>query len=266
MNEPTISVVVPSYNHIEYVTKCIESIVTQTFTNFELVVIDDGSSDGSVALICSLSEKYGFTFVSQQNIGVCKTLNRAINEFSKGKYIAILASDDYWHTSKLEKQMVVINDNDNSEFCFTQAREFDSETGRSIRVFPHKPLSGSVLDKVFIRQHVPAGSMLFSRKLFDDLGGFDENLREEDWDFVIRSAAITEFTSVEEPLLMYRSHATNLMKTSGRRTIFKQKVLILSKNYMLVSPIVWLKSVIIHFIYDHLLSKVSDLRLFKRFF
>ncbi|MFQ3192735.1 MAG: alpha-1,3-rhamnosyltransferase [Paraglaciecola sp.] len=265
MNYPLVTVVVPSYNHVDYVTRCINSIMQQTYKSFEVVVIDDGSSDGTVELISALSIKHGFTFVSQKNAGVCKTLNRAVNEFSNGEYIAILASDDYWDLTKLEKQIAAIDENEHSEFCFTQALEFDSETDKSIRVFPSKPLSGSVLNQVFIRQHVPAGSMLFSRNLFDKLGGFDENLREEDWDFVIRSAAVTQFTNVAEPLFMYRSHDSNIMKTMGRRQIFKQKMLILSKNYMLVPPYVWLKSTLIHFIYDHLAVKVSNFRFFKRF-
>lgn len=91
---------------------------------------------------------------------------------------------------------------------------------------------------------------MFSRTLFDELGGFDEALREEDWDFVIRSAAVTPFAAVAEPLLYYRAHEGNTMRTAGRRRIFQQKAMILSKNMHLVSPWRWGLAVGIHFAHD----------------
>ncbi len=248
-----------------YIEESVISVVNQTYANIELVVIDDGSDDNSIELLKSLQNKYEFTLIIQDNSGVCKTLNRAITKFCNGKYVGILASDDYWHPEKLKKQMTVLMEKEGSDFCFTQALEFDSDSGDTIRVFPKKPLSGEVLEKVFIRQHVPAGSILFSRELYDEVGGFDENLREEDWDFVIRCAAKTRFTSVKEPLFFYRSHANNTMKSVARTKIFHQKALILAKNYPLVSPYVWIKSISIHFMYDHFFSKISDFKLLKRY-
>jgi alpha-1,3-rhamnosyltransferase len=92
--------------------------------------------------------------------------------------------------------------------------------------------------------------MMFARSLFDELDGFDETLREEDWDFVIRSAAATPFCAVAEPLLYYRAHAGNTMKTAGRPRIFQQKALILSKNMHLVSPWRGWLAIGFHFAHD----------------
>ena len=262
---PLVSVIIPSYNHEKYIINAIDSVISQTYQNIELIVIDDGSKDGSIELLTELAEKKSFHFTSQSNIGVCKTLNRGIRELSKGDYVALLASDDYWQPTKIEKQIKALKNNKNSQFCFSQAQEFASDSGKIIRLFPAKPLSGKILNSVFIRQHVPAGSMLFSRKLYDEIGGFDENLREEDWDFVIRAAAETEFTHVAEPLLMYRTHTQNTMITAGRRKIFQQKAFILAKNYHLVSPNVWLRAILLHYFYDHIISKISDLKFIKRF-
>ena len=144
--------------------------------------------------------------------------------------------------------------NPGSEFCFSQAIEFEEDRPEfAVRIFPRKPLSGRVLNQVFLRQHVPAGSMLFSRRLYDELEGFDENLLEEDWDFVIRCAARTRLSAVPEPLLYYRSHGSNIMKLRRRRDIFRQKALILSKNYALVTPQRWFLSLAVHFFHDHYL-------------
>jgi alpha-1,3-rhamnosyltransferase len=248
--EELISVVIPCYNHQDYVQKSIESILHQSYTNFELVVIDDGSKDNSPAIIESLATQYNFQFICQSNVGICKTLNRAIKDFTKGSWIAIVASDDYWHIDKLKLQMDRLKAN-SSEFCYTKALEFSEEpVFKSIRVFPTKTLEGNILKKVFIQQHIPAGSILFSRNLYNTIGGFDESLREEDWDFVIRSAAFTNIVAVDKPLLYYRSHSTNFMKVVNRKIIFQQKAKLLAKNMHLVSPFLFIFGVFLHFSYD----------------
>lgn len=254
IKSPLVSVVIPCYNHEKYVEQSLDSVFNQTYDNIELIVIDDGSSDNSVSVVKKIREENDFIFITQTNIGVCKTLNKAVS-LSKGKYIALLASDDYWDTTKIEKQVSRLELNPNSEFCFTQAIEFENSTTKNDRIFPNKTMTGNVLNQVFVRQHVPAGSMMFSRSLFDALLGFDENLKEEDWDFVIRSAAQTEFSAVNEPLFYYRSHETNIMKTRKRKEIFWQKALLLTKNFHLVSPSRWYFSISIHFLYDIILKR-----------
>lgn len=251
-----ISVIIPCYNHAQYVERAILSVYAQTCQEFQLIVIDDGSSDSSVAVLEGLRDRLGFTLLTQENQGVCKTLNRAIKEAAVGEYIALLASDDIWHPDKLRLQSACLKAKPGSDFCFSQAFEFTDENNLTKgRIFPRKCLSGHVLNSVFIRQHVPAGTMLFSRRLYDQLGGFDESLKEEDWDFVIRSAASTTFCSVDAPLLYYRSHQGNTMKTRARIKIFHQKAKILTKNFHLINPWLWLVSILIHFSYDLVYKK-----------
>lgn len=248
---PLVSVIIPSYNHLEYVEMAVRSVTSQTYSNVELIVVDDGSSDGSLEVLSGLRDELGFTLVLQSNSGVCRTLNRGIQEFSKGELLCILASDDYFHPLKVEKQVDALQSNLRSEFCFTQATEFNSETGRELRVFPKKAFSGDVLNRVALRQPYAAGSIMFTRRLYDQVGEFDQSLKYEDWDFSIRCAAATEFTSVNEPLFYYRSHAINTMKTLSRREIFHCKAMTLSKNYMILKPRSWFFSIVFHFLYDH---------------
>lgn len=249
--EKLVTVVMPCFNHVQYVERAVLSVINQSYKNFELVIIDDGSEDGSVEKLRILQSVYGFKFIRQENRGVCKTLNRAVREVAKGEFIALLASDDFWRDDKLKLQMEILQQHPHSEFCFSQAIEFiDQQNPSDGRLFPKKCLSGHILKSVFLRQHVPAGTMLFSRRLYDLLGGFDESLKEEDWDFVIRSAAVTEFCSINEPLLFYRSHSANTMKLRNRPEVFHQKIKILSKNFNLVSPWRWLLSTLLHFSHD----------------
>ncbi len=261
-NEQLVSVIIPCYNHEKYVQQAVESVLEQTYRNIELIVIDDGSSDNSPSILSSLAKRYNFNLILQKNMGVCRTLNNAIR-LSKGQYIAMLASDDYWHLKKIEMQMLCLKQHPKSKFCYSQAVEFEDSLKDKSFVFPKKPMSGRVLERVFLRQHVPAGTILFSRELYDYIGGFDENLEEEDWDFIIRCAAETEFCVVREPLLFYRSHDSNVMKTRPRMEIFRQKALLLSKNLHLVSPLIWLCAILVHFLHDYCLSIINKRHLLQ---
>jgi len=260
-DKPKVSVVIPCFNHEDYVTQSINSVLEQTYNNIELIVIDDGSSDKSVEILSNLAKLHKFTLITQKNMGICKTLNKAIEEYSSGKYLALLASDDYFHPEKIQKQVEELMSNKGSEFCYTQAFEFDSTTGKEIRVFPQKKFTGKVLNKIILRQPYAAGSLLFTKVLYDRVGGFDELLKYEDWDFSIRCAASTEFSAVYEPLFFYRSHPLNVTKTLDRRQIFQQKAKTLAKNYHLVTPSIWLGALAINFLYDHVLYKIKFLNL-----
>lgn len=254
--QPFISVVIPSFNHAAFIKQAISSVFAQTYKHFELIVLDDGSTDGTTDLLEELQLEYPFKFVTQENQGVCKTLNRGISEFSKGEYLALLASDDLWHEQKLELQLQQLKSNPASEFCFAQAQRFKGAERYTIgSVFPRRCFTGQVLGKIFLRQHVPAGSMIFSRRLFDKVGGFDEALAEEDWDFVIRCAAETHFCAVNVPLLYYRQHDRNTMVTRSRSKIFQEKARILSKNFHLANPWIWMLSLTAHFLFDHVVSR-----------
>lgn len=254
--QPLISVVIPSFNHAAFIKQAILSVFCQSYKNFELVVVDDGSTDGTPDLLSELQLEYPFKFIAQENQGVCRTLNRGIIELSKGDYIGLLGSDDLWHEEKLELQLQQLKRNPASEFCFGQALRFKELQQSTIgSAFPRQCHTGNVLGKVFLRQHVPAGTIIFSRGLFDKVDGFDETLAEEDWDFVIRCAAETEFCAVNAPLLYYRQHDRNTMVTRGRSRIFQDKARLLSKNFHLANPWIWMLSLFAHFLFDHVISR-----------
>jgi alpha-1,3-rhamnosyltransferase len=247
------SIIITSYNHSRYLEQCIESAMIQSSSNIEIIAIDDGSTDGSIELLNELSQKNNFLFVAQNNQGISKTLNKAIRQHSRGKYIALLASDDYYHPGKIEEQVAMLEANPRAELCYTQAVEFDSLTGAELRTFPRVIRTGDMLNTVFMHKSYAAGSIMFTRDLFDRLGGFDESLKFEDWDFSIRAAAATQFVAVKKPLYFYRFHQSNTLKKWSRRDVFAEKVKTLAKNYTLIHPLRWIFIVTVHFLYDHIL-------------
>lgn len=111
-DSPLVSIVVPCYNHANYVRETIESIVNQTYKNIELVVIDDGSTDNSVEIIQKLAKNYNFTFIYRPNKGLSATLNEGMN-LSKGKYFCACAcaSDDLYIIDKIEKKVKFMEEN-----------------------------------------------------------------------------------------------------------------------------------------------------------
>jgi alpha-1,3-rhamnosyltransferase len=143
MMSSKVSVIITSFNHVRYIKKSISSAAAQGYKNKEIIVIDDGSSDGSKAIIDQLVDEYKFSFLAHENMGVCKTLNKAITQFSSGKYIALLASDDYYHPDKIAEQVRMLEANPDAELCYRQAIEFDDATGAEIRTFPARPVVSS---------------------------------------------------------------------------------------------------------------------------
>jgi len=103
--------VVPSYNHEKYIERCITSIYEQDYKYFELIVIDDGSTDESVKVLEKLKNKYDFYLECNENQGLAKTFNRGFRDLAKGKYLTFCASDDYWLPVKLSAQVKFMEEN-----------------------------------------------------------------------------------------------------------------------------------------------------------
>ena len=129
MTLPKVSVILTSYNHAAYVAAAIESVLNQTFTDFELLIIDDGSIDNSREIIKSFNDPRIKTFLYEENRGPRLAVSEAVR-FALGKYIAVHHSDDLWTLDKLEKQVAFLDANENYAACFTWV-EFVNEHGNS---------------------------------------------------------------------------------------------------------------------------------------
>lgn len=259
-----ISVIIPSYNHVDYVGEAIRSVLEQSRDAFslELIVIDDGSTDGSVEFLRQLesSGEHPFKLILKSNEGLCKTLNRAIVEYAGGEYIAVIASDDMWHPEKLKRQLEHILQHPSSSLCYSNARTFGAD--RNERRASRFVFSGNVKSKLTLYNFIPAGTIFFTRALYDSIGGFDETgLRLEDWDFLLRASAVTEFCYLDEELLLYRLHdESSIAKMRKRGILFDEKMKVLQKNKDILNPVLRFFSICLHFTLDAvmrpLISKV----------
>ena len=116
---PRVSIVIPSYNHEKYVRECIQSVLDQTYQDFEIVITDDGSTDGTVNVIREFDDSRIQIYTQAENKGACTAINNCIRK-AASKYIAVLNSDDAWEPTKLEKQVQYLDSHPEIGAVFTK--------------------------------------------------------------------------------------------------------------------------------------------------
>lgn len=212
-SNPFVSIIMPSYNHKLYIMEAIESILKQTYTDFELIIVDDGSTDGSYELLKMISAQDKRIRIYQQtNSGPSVALNFGISK-SNGAYIATTASDDISHPQKIELQMQEFEKNPNLSAVFTYVDFIDNSS--QIIQTPHylskvfniktKSCSKFLLDFLQHGNQLNASSALFSANVFKKIGFFHSaSLQLQDFDFYLRCFDCGEIKIIEQPLLKYR--------------------------------------------------------------
>jgi alpha-1,3-rhamnosyltransferase len=212
-----VSVVIPSFNHARFVTQAIDSVLGQTLADIELLVVDDGSTDGSPELIrrhlASSDGSIPVRFVARENRGICRTLNEALAG-AAGKYFAVLGSDDLWAPNKLARQVEGLESaDDDVAASFSDCWVIDAEGLRRGRMGLRFPFRGGDIykDLLLLRFFPPAPTSIFRRNAIMELGGFNERTRvTEDVDLWYRMARSYEVAYVDQPLASYRVHGDNV--------------------------------------------------------
>ena len=215
--KPKVSVIIPSYNHEKYIKKCVDSILNQTYKDFELIVIDDGSTDKSVEIL----EKYGerIRFIRKKNSGLNSSLNLGIS-LARGDYISILGSDDYWFENTLEREVFILDSNYDVGVVYSDEYfidENDRITGRVGKGINRK--SGMITPDLFMGNFISATMVMYRKKCFDKVGMFDENLLiTSDYDMSLRLSMHYKFYYNNEVLGCYRIHKKS---TSQKKQVKK---------------------------------------------
>ncbi len=178
-----ISILMPSYSHALYVEAAVRSAMEQKDVNFELLVIDDGSTDESPKILQKLSEELGFYFLARENKGVIATLNE-LAAMAKGEYICTLASDDIMPQGRLEIQLRYMEEHPDAPACFGQIRRIfpDGELEKNV---DHRFLRGvpfvSFEELFLTKKEVHGCTELIRRTAFDSVGGYNQKFRIEDY-------------------------------------------------------------------------------------
>ena len=200
---PIISVIVPAYNGQRTIVETINSVLEQTFIDFELIVINDGSTDRTLELLETVQDKR-LKVYSYPNGGLPTARNRGIDR-AKGKFISFIDADDLWTRDKLELQLEALQKNPQAGVAYSWTISMDNN-GNSFHPGAIANFQGNVYANLLVSNFIASGSnVLIRREAIDSVGYFDETLKSaEDWDYWLRLAPKWDFVVVPKPQIIYR--------------------------------------------------------------
>lgn len=196
-----VSVIIPSFNRLHTLTRAIDSVLTQFYKHIELIIVDDGSSDGTSQWLAQLtSPTIPIRRIEQNNHGVSHARNRGI-EIAMGQWIALLDSDDYWHKDKLSKQMQILITHSSGRLCHCD--ELWVRNGKRInQKHKHRKHGGDIFEQSLSLCAISPSAAVIHKDVFAQYGMFDERLPAcEDYDMWLRITAHEPVAFVDEPLL-----------------------------------------------------------------
>lgn len=228
---PKVSIIIPAYNAMKYLPETLNSVWQQTFTDFEVIIINDGSNDNLEQWVSEIKDSR-LRLISQPNQGLSGARNTGILA-AKGEYIAFLDADDLWANTKLEKQVKCLEQNQLTGLVYCWTKLMDAQgnlTGRILK----SSVKDNVIESILQRNIIGCpSSVLAKTKCLEEVGFFDTNIQYvEDWEMWIRMASHYQFSVVNEPLVYYRQHPNNWSK--NWRLMKEGYQVVIEKAYSLV--------------------------------
>ncbi len=202
MHKPLVSVIIPAYNAAECIAGALDSVLAQTLCEFEILVVDDGSNDGTATVLASFGDR--LQLLTQPNSGPAAARNKGL-QHARGEFVAFLDADDRWLPTKLERQVALLRSRPEIGFCSTATAVVDA-AGAPVADWPCCAGDAVLPELLFMRAAAISGStsgVVARRALVLEVGGFDERLRGfEDPDLWIRLSARTRYACVAETLTL----------------------------------------------------------------
>ena len=239
-----ISVVIPTYNRRQTIGRSIDSVLNQTLFPSEIIVVDDGSTDGTCDYI--QSNFPSIKLLHQPNKGVSAARNKGIR-YADTNWIALLDSDDEWFPQKLEKQVMTLSQSPDIKFCHTE--EIWIRNGvRVNQMKKHQKYGGHIFYKCLDMCRISPSSVLFHQSILDDVGYFDKDLKVcEDYDLWLRITAKFPVLYIDESLIKkYGGHEDQLSRVKDGIESHRIKVLekLIMKKFTSVQRNAMLKTLI----------------------
>lgn len=235
MPSPLVSVVVPTYNYARYIEETLNSLRQQSLTDWECIVVDDGSTDDTAAIVARFAGDKRIRYVWQQNAKQAAARNNGIRR-ARGEYLQFLDADDLLESEKLESQVKFLELHNDVDVIYSNVRYFDSDRPREQRRANDKdeewmPAVSGAGDEILLRlvqnNIMPVNSALLRRATVDEVGLFNEKLPPvEDWEYFIRCAAAGKhfhYEDAEGVRALVRAHAES--SSSDRRRMFRAEIL-----------------------------------------
>ncbi len=225
---PLVSVLMPVYNGERYLREAIDSVLAQTYTHFELIICNDGSTDGSEEIILSYDDERIRYVKNEKNLGIVETRNRLF-DLALGEYYAIMDSDDIAHKNKLAKQVDFLSNNPSVGVCGTWA--YGINATNSICAYMQPPVSNAYIKiNLLFQSSFIQSTVLIRKSILNDIR-YDSNFPvTEDYDLWVRLNGLTCFHNIPMYLLHYRMHESN--STHQRNELMQERANSLIKRQM----------------------------------
>jgi len=214
---PKVSVVIPSYQAGRFIREAVDSVLHQSYKDYEIIIVDDGSTDNTKEVLASYGDR--IKVLNQNNMGVSAARNKGIMS-SRGEYIAFLDADDLWLPDKLERQVTLLEEHPEIGLVFSDMWVV-GETDVPARDRPFlgksafqigKPSKGKVFKHLFLNDFIPMPTAMVRRRCFEKVGLFDSAYDScEDYDLWLRLSQHFSIDYVDKPLAIYRMHGGSLI-------------------------------------------------------
>jgi glycosyltransferase involved in cell wall biosynthesis len=234
MQNPKVSIVVPCYNQAQYLDEALQSVLNQTFMDWECIIVNDGSPDNTEEVAHKwVAKDPRFIYVHQENGGVSAARNLGISK-AKSDYILTLDADDKYEATFIEKAIQILNENKEIGIVSSWGRYFTNE--KQLQVY--KSIGKNVTD--FLFHNAAIGTSLFRKECWDQVNGYDENPANgyEDWEFYLRVCALGWKVHIIEGVLFYyrqnidsRSAKMNINAKKNKKYIFMKNKAIYCDHY-----------------------------------
>ena len=235
MNEPderapAVSVVIPAYNAERFIGEAVNSVLEQTYRDFEVIVVDDGSTDKTAEVVKTCEE---VRYLYKENGGTASARNRGV-EASRGHYVAFLDADNLWEPEKLEVQIALFERQPSLVWSYTDSLLVDEEKEQPVyrksQLVGHP--EGDVLERLIHGNFMPPSTVVVARDVLKEMGGFDEsNLHRisEGWELWTRIAGQYPVGYVHRPLTKTRQHAYRKTDTMDLKHAYRSRKAIVEK-------------------------------------
>ena len=233
INKPKLSIILPVYNSAKYVKQAMESVLQQSFKDFELIIINDGSTDNGLEIIKSFNDPR-IILIEQENKGLIETLNYGV-ALAKADLIGRIDADDIWSDeNKLSKQIEYLNNNQECVVVGTWAKIINEE-GETTSHLSYPTTDKKIRSKILIKNCFIHPSVIFSKDAYLKTGGFDkQDLYVEDYGLWLKIGSLGTFANIPEYLMSYRVHGGSV--TQQKNYTQSKNSLELIKKYGKIYP------------------------------
>ena len=221
-SKPLISIIMPTFNRAHILGRSINSVINQTYHDWELLLVDDASSDNTSEIILSYNDNRIKYYTHSRNMGGNAARNTGLRH-ARGNYIAFLDSDDEWMPTKLERQLAIIDDRESEAGVIYTGFSYINGNNQVIKKFVPK-VNGNIRPDIFHKNYIGTLSTLLALKeCFRECGGFDETLPScQDWDLYIRISEKYKFVGIKETMVLFHVDGVRISTNALKRALGHQ--------------------------------------------